>query len=365
MRRLLIYCLFVLVLNSHIVYAQVLFEENTVWALEADAGIAEHFVYGLEVGNNGVILAFSEGRIRANDTSPHHIVLKRSLDKGKTWLPSQILAQSNNNECYANPTPVKDPATGNITLFYALNLNNERTKVFFIISKDEGLTWSKPLEITALFNSDPLLRPFHLPGPGHGIALKNGRLIVQVWHRFSVKLPLEERRYGVSVIYSDDQGKSWKAGGYMPYNNLYPANESRIVETSDGKIILNGRYATGKGNQYRILTYSNDNGLNWSEGTYSSFSTFTPVDAGLNKLTIGRKTYQLFSYPAGPGRNNLMISISEDEGKTWLKSKLIAKGPVNYSDIAILPDQTILVLYGKGNPKYVVNARFNLEWILK
>lgn len=360
MKRLL--CFLIILSFNPRLHAQTAFTESEVWSAGADTGIAEHFVFGLTVAKNGVVLAFSEGRIRPGDAAPHHIVLKRSLDKGKTWLPSQILAESKENECYGNPTAVTDSKTGDIILFYAQNFNNERTDVFFISSKDNGITWGKPLKVTSLFDSDALKRPFHLPGPGHGIALKNGRLLVQVWHRFSVRLPMNERKYGVSVIYSDDHGRTWKAGGYIPHDDAFPANESRIVELSNGDVLLDSRYATGKDDCKRIQSYSKDGGLTWSEGSFSSMTPFTPIDAGLNSINVDGKAHLLFTHPAGPLRNNLVINVSSDNGKTWTDGKLISPGPVNYSDIAILPDNTILVLYGKGIPKYVVAARFSLKW---
>lgn len=90
---------------------------------------------------------------------------------------------------------------------------------------------------------------------------------------------------------------------------------------------------------------------------------FTPIDAGLNSINVNGKAYLLFTHPAGPVRNNLVLNVSSDNGKTWAADKLISPGPVNYSDIVILPDNTILVLYGKGNPKSVVAARFDWKWI--
>ena len=62
------------------------------------------------------------------------------------------------------------------------------------------------MELSGLFNSDPYERPFHLPGPGHGIQTRGGRLIVSVWYRLSIQLEAEMRHYGLSILYSDDGG---------------------------------------------------------------------------------------------------------------------------------------------------------------
>ena len=344
--------------------AQGFYDDGVLWPLNVDAGIREHFVYGLAVTKNGTVLAFSEGRILPGDSNPHHIVLKSSKDNGKTWLPSQILVRSINKESYANPTPLVDPKSGKIFLFYARNIENKSSEVFYLTSKDHGATWSGPESVTSLFHSDPLKRPFHLPGPGHGIALKNGRLILQVWHRYSVELSIPERKYGVSVIYSDNHGRTWKSGGYIPQTDSMPANESRLVELKNGSILLDCRYAANTGEIKRIQSFSTDKGRTWSKPVLGTLPAFTSVDAGLNKMNMGNKFYLLFTRPVGPGRNNLGISYSEDEGKTWSLPKIIYKGPANYSDLAILPDNTIFVIYGRGEPRSAAWVRFNLQWLM-
>ena len=59
------------------------------------------------------------------------------------------------------------------------------------------------------------------------------------------------------------------------------------------------------------------------------------------------------------------------QGQTWTHHKLIHDGPSFYSDIVVLPDRTIGLLYGKGRaqnpqlPHHVVFARFNLEYLMQ
>ena len=63
--------------------------------------------------------------------------------------------------------------------------------------------------------------------------------------------------------------------------------------------------------------------------------------------------------PAGRGkRENLAIKLSRDDGKTWPVSKVLDPGNAAYSDLAVLPDGTVLCLYeGKAD---IVVARFTL-----
>ena len=60
------------------------------------------------------------------------------------------------------------------------------------------------------------------------------------------------------------------------------------------------------------------------------------------------------------GRKNLTIRISYDEGKTWSEGKVIDSGPSAYSEISILKDGSIGVLYEPGH-KSIKFVNFTLE----
>lgn len=66
--------------------------------------------------------------------------------------------------------------------------------------------------------------------------------------------------------------------------------------------------------------------------------------------------------PAGRGkRQNLCIKLSRDDGNTWPINKTLDGGLSAYSDLAVLPDGTILCLYEADQS--IACSRFNLEWI--
>jgi hypothetical protein len=337
--------------------------ESVVWPKAAPGDkIKEHFVYGLTVAADGTVLAFSEGRLSPGDASPHHIVLKRSTDNGKSWQASAIVVKSNGSSCYANPTPVVD-SKGTIHLLYAENFRNDSSVVYHTTSRDNGLTWSKAAALAHVFSGDPYKRAFHLPGPGHGIRLKNGRLLVQVWHRRSISYPQLQRKYGVSTLYSDDNGQSWRNSGYIPLSDSLQGNESRLVILSNGDVLMDARPSGVARQQKRLISFSRDGGITWSPFSESSRAAFTAVDMGLHMFQHDNRDYLISSYPSGPGRQNLVLQASPDEGSSWHQPRLIAEGKVNYSDLAILKDGSVLVLYGRGNPKEVMACRLSKNWI--
>ena len=68
--------------------------------------------------------------------------------------------------------------------------------------------------------------------------------------------------------------------------------------------------------------------------------------------------------PAGRGkRQNLCIKLSQNDGKSWPVNKVLDSGKAAYSDLAVLPDGTVLCLYEADTN--IVCARFNLDWVTK
>jgi hypothetical protein len=333
--------------------------KTPVWK-QGENGIFAYFVYGLTVTQKGTVLAFAEARIsNGKDDGAHHIVMWRSTDSKST-----ILVASKDGQCWANPTVVEDRKTNEIFLFYALNEKNASSRVFYISSKDDGVSWSPAVEISHLFAND---WTFHLPGPGHGIQIKNKRLIVPVWHRQSIAVPARERNYGVNCIYSDDHGKTWKVGENTPVGEL---NESQIVEQKNGDVLLIGRTITASDGVSQAAVISKNGGRTWSSPiNYVDGLTGRACDIGLIRYSF-KPDILLVSQPADRSkRKDLTIRMSSDGGKTWPISKLLEEGGATYSDLAMLPDKTIVCLYGHGGtehmPQTVSLARFDLEWLQK
>lgn len=353
------------------------FAESQVWGYYED-GLYPYHIQSITVTNSGTLLAFAEGRIEPDDDGAHHVVLKRSTNGGVSWGANQYVVLSANGESFGNPTLVVDKNTGKIFMFYARNYTQQYTRVYYKTSVDDGVTWSNSTEVTSLFNNDPFQRPFHLPGPGHGIQLANGRLMIQVWHRTAINPdniccdpPAPERKYGVSVIYSDNGGANWQSGGYTPIAGFF-ANESRIVELNNGSLVINARDAVFGLDRIRFT--STNQGANWSNGQYdSSLSPYSAVDSGMERLTLsGSNNFNrvLFSRPIDPdSRTNLMVSLSYSETASWSFSRTVYGGHATYSDLAVSNDKSrIFVLYGRDGtnfafPDKTFLARFNLEWL--
>ena len=306
---------------------------------------------------NGTLLAFCEGRWHsAADSGAVDLVLRRSLDHGRTWTPLQIVWSDGTNTC-GNPAPLCDPATGVVWLLATWNLGadteraiNEGTsrdtrRVFELHSSDQGLTWSPPRELTKMVK--PKTWRWYATGPVNGICLTRGA------HRGRLVIPANHSQPGTNqrvvsrshVIYSDDHGKTWKVGG----SDDEQTNESTLLERSDGSLLQNMRSLLGQ--HRRAEATSADGGLSWSAARLQPDLVEPVCQASLLRYTwpgSGEKSRVLFCNPASLRRERLTIRLSYDEGATWPLSRTLYAGPSAYSCLVALSDARIGCLFECG-----------------
>jgi sialidase-1 len=320
------------------------------------------------VTKKGTVLAFCEGRKDSrSDTGNIDLVLKRSFDNGATWKPMQIVADFG-PDTVGNPCPVVDQETGVIWLPLTKNIGTDTQKqielatskeprtVWLTKSADDGATWMKPIEITKDVR-DPNWT-WYATGPGCGIQLRSGRLVIPCDHRVKGSMTL-----GSHIIYSEDHGKTWKRGGTIAPD----VNECQVVELADGVLQMNMR-SYHKKNRRAIAT-SKDGGLTWTKSILDETLIEPVCQASLVRYTLEKthgKNRLLFSNPASTKRDKMTVRLSYDEGATWPVARQLHAGPSAYSALTVLPDMTIGCLYERGSKsayETITFARFSLAWL--
>ncbi|MFF7472825.1 exo-alpha-sialidase [Streptomyces sp. NPDC008092] len=358
------------------------FEEQTLWD-SAEGPLVSYHVHALAVLPDDTILAVTEGRHEVCDAGPRDLLLRRSTDGGRTWEASRTLVASVDGESWGNPALVVDRETREVFLFYMLSLrlpqntscSGDSGELSVISSRDSGRSWGEPRSLAGLFDAFPYNWALHGPGPGHGLQLRSGRLLLNCLHRrVIVGNTVAQRYYGVAPLYSDDHGATWHAAGEVPVQVAYPVNEARMVQRSDGTVLVNGRFASGGENQ-RIASVSADDGTTWSQPALDgSTGSFNAVDAGLLRYTGGPGSRQpgrvLFSRPDSPVRYNMTVAVSYDEGFSYRYQRVVNENRSFYSDLARLSDGTIVLLYGCDGdmasvPQRVDVCCFSLDWLTR
>ena len=381
--------------------AEPFLEKHDLFTVGDDPAYNIYHIPGIVVTAKGTVLAWCEARKRpagVSDWDDIRILLRRCSDDGKSWSAPKSIAHVEGPKrknpfalrmknvdpadvTYNNPVLIAD-RDGTVHMLFCL----EYERAFYQRSDDDGLSWSKPVEITATFDAFKKDYAWKVlaTGPNHGIQLKTGRLVVPVWlstgeggnaHRPSV----------TATIYSDDQGETWKSGDIaVPCTDEWiNPNETVAIELNDGRVMLNVR-SESKAHR-RLVVTSPDGATNWSTPKFDDALLEPICMGGIVRYHHGGQSLILFSNPhnldnakgkAEPGKNrdrkNLSVKLSRDEGGTWAVNKLLEDGPSAYSDLAVTKDGTILCFYGRaGDGKgmsawsggRLTLARFNLEWL--
>ena len=289
------------------------------------------------------VLAFAESRQEAmSDLLDIDIVLRRSVDAARTWGPIEIV-QDLGTQTVHSPSPVFDASTDTVWLAYCTDYST----LFLTSSPDRGTTW------TAARN---LSNEIGIPngtwchnGPGNGIVLPTGRLVI----------PTDQG--DPRALFSDDHGVTWQLGGSMG-----SGEEPAVIATVDGAVCANLRNARG---EPRLVTCSGDGGLTWPPSAPDAHLVDAGTQASLMRFTgavDGERSRMLFSNPGAPYRGEMTLRISYDEGATWPVGRLLYEGAAGYSQIGVLSDHTILVLFETGRydlRQSITLARVDLDWL--
>jgi len=323
-----------------------------------EGGYQSYRIPALIAGPKGTLLAFCEGRRNsASDSGDIDALLRRSSDGGKTWSPVQTVADMG-GDTIGNPTPVLERKTGTIFLLLTRNPGNvterqtgERDRTVWITrSTDEGASWSPPAEITSQVKQPGWT--WYATGPGNGIQLRSGRLVIPCDHNVG---PVQ--RYS-HIIYSVDRGETWKIGGIAGEKT----NECAVAELKNGELVLNMRSYHGKNR--RAVQRSRDGGGTWSPLELDEALIEPVCQASL--IAAGKSL--LFSNPAAVTRTRMTVRLSEDGGRKWKSSRVMWEGPSAYSSLAVLPGGRIGLLYELGNARpyeRIAFTSFTTGWLRK
>lgn len=332
-----------------------------------------------------LLLAFDMRPGDGSDSpNPNSLWQRRSRDGGRTWGDPTVIQQGhessepNSQYGFSDPSYVVDRERGTVFCFSvyskdagvlasALGNDDEDRDVIsaaVATSHDDGRTWTerlitdvvKPANCRAMFASS-----------GAGIQLRYGPHAGRLIQQYAGWFVQDDGSEKVSAysVYSDDHGETWTMG--EPVGDSM--DENKVVELSDGTVMLNSRENTRTG--HRWVALSHDGGQTWTDLHRDPHL----VDPG-NNAQITR------AYPDAPegsakakvllfshadhlpnDRVNGTIELSEDDGRTWIRKRTFQRGECQYSVIIPVGRDRFLLAYEAAGIT-IMTARLDMDWIL-
>jgi len=334
-----------------------------------DDNVNTYRIPGILQTDRGTLLSVYDIRYNSSADLPGNIDvgLSRSTDSGKTWESMKVIMDMgppHDQNGIGDPTILFDPVTkkifvaalwskGNRSIAGSIGgISPDSTGQFVLVSSaDDGVTWSAPYTITPQIK-EPVWKIF-FNGPGSGIAMQDGKLVFASQYWTSANVPYS------TIIYSDNQGATWKGKILGPKSNT---TESQVVETTPGTLMLNMRDNRGS---FRSVATTSNMGANWTEHSTSYNTLPDPVCMGsLIKAKVNvngtMKDVLFFSNPnSSSGRVNITIKASLDLGQTWIAAHQLLideRQCYGYSSLTKIDDNTIGILYEGTKDLYFVKV---------
>ncbi len=340
-----------------------------------DDGVYAYRIPGLATTPSGTLIGVYDVRYHTSIDLQEDIDvgMSRSTDGGRTWEPMRIimdmgewggLPQAQNG--IGDPSVLVDEVTGEIFVMavWTHGIGNgrawtgigqgmspdETAQLMIVSSKDDGLTWSEPRNVT-----EQIKRPeWHLTlqGPGRGISMRDGTLVFPIQYIDADRIP------NAGIVYSRDHGATWHMGVHAAANTT----EAQVAEVEEGVLMLNMRNNAKKG---RLVYTSRDLGHSWQEHPSSGalrepvcMASLLKVGAGENVL--GRDIL-LFSNPDNTHkkRNHITVKASLDGGYTWLDENSLLLDEEEcwgYSCLTMIDPETVGILYESSVAQMVFQA---------
>ncbi|XP_029789340.1 sialidase-4 [Suricata suricatta] len=256
--------------------------ERTVLFQRERSGLTYRVPALLPVPPAPTLLAFAEQRLSPDDAHAHRLVQRRgSLAGGSVrWGAARVLGTAALEEHRSmNPCPVHDARTATVFLFFIavrgrtpeasqIAAGKNAARLCCVTSRDAGRSWGAARDLTeeAVGGAEQDWATFAV-GPGHGIQLRSGRLLVPAYTYHVDRRECFGKICRTSphafAFYSDDHGRTWHHGGLVP--NLR-SGECQLASVDGGQassiLYCNARSPLGS----RVQALSADEGTSFLAG---------------------------------------------------------------------------------------------------
>ena len=175
----------------------------------------------------------------------------------------------------------------------------------------------------------------------------------------AIILPLSNENYGiVSMAITKDDGETWTISDAVPLAGL---EQPTVTEAPDGKLVAFFRSAD---DEVRIRrSESSDGGMTWAVPVVTDL---VHPFSGLEILYLKNGHLALiYNDQEDSPRDQLAVSISTDDGKTWKWTRHLENTPggrFDYPSMIQAKDGSLHASYSY-NLKTIKHVRFNAAWV--
>ncbi len=312
------------------------------------------------------------------------IGLSRSTDAGQTWEPVRVIMDmgeygglpQEQNGC-SDPGIVVDQNTGEVFCAAVWMWGKpgkhhwrddgseagyeigKSAQFLMVRSKDDGLTWTEPENMTRKLKKDEWI--LLAPAPQGGLTLRDSTVVMLGEGRD------EKDRQFSTLIVSRDHGATWTVGSPSAIGN----NECQAVELDDGSILLNAR--TARPTKFRSVWVTDDLGKTWRPHETHRKALIEPhCNGSLLRFDYEEdgkpKHILLFANPhSQTGRDHHSIQVSFDDGRTWPQEYrlLLDEGRGNgYPSMTRVDASHVGIVY-EGSQAHLVFEKLSLNELLR
>uniref|UniRef100_A0A3B3SVY9 exo-alpha-sialidase n=2 Tax=Paramormyrops kingsleyae TaxID=1676925 RepID=A0A3B3SVY9_9TELE len=346
------------------------------------------------IEDSHTLLAFAEERTSPSDDHAKSLVSREgkvSPDKTIEWSPLQRLnSASLPGHRTMNPCPVYEKSSKMIFLFFIcvktevseqqqIKTGKNAARLCCVTRKEGEQRWSAVNDLTEIVIGAEIAQwATFAVGPGHGIQLASGRLVIPAY-RYCVtsRNPQSARPYAF-YFYSDDKGKNWRLGQNVEGESC----ECEMAEIRDDRgqtrLYCNARHinqecrveAWGKSQEVCFTTFYPAPKL--VQARFGCQGSVVSLPAPESHAGSGTRSWLLFSHPTSTkGRLDLGIYLNKNpfQQSSWEQPLVLNPGPSGYSDLASCADYgffACLVECGeKKETEQIALLRFSLDDVLK
>ncbi|XP_026547442.1 sialidase-3-like [Notechis scutatus] len=334
-----------------------------------------------------IFLAFVEERSSPRDEHAKGLVMRCGLKEGLSvkWGPSIRLKTAGlPNHRTMNPCPVYDKKNDVIFLFFIcvrdgiseqhqIRTRRNAVRLGYVSSEDGSRHWSSMTDLTEQVMGDDEAQKWatFAVGPGHGVQLSSGRLVIPAyayyvhksWLGYSFPWWIKPHCFS---FYSDDGGRTWARSEPLKALKTTECQMAEVTGEDDRQVL----YCNARSlHQFRAEAYSADNGCRFPDhavckqlcelpsGCQGSVVSFFPSDPGPKKDPDAStaeteaspssaspscpKSWLMFSHPTSKKKRmdlGIYLNPSPTERSRWTSPWILNKGPSGYSDLAVCED---------------------------